>query len=147
MIKTIKLGEVQTKVIEGVKSTDELKVLLRYGWGAEITGKLAFNPSEDLNIGDEVKVIIEKVYEEKEIEKEKEPVAEELSEQLKAEGEEGTATVEETSAPIKMEGEEDVAAGMVPEPLEVEGKGGAVTEEASEPTKTEGGQEDTVDKI
>ena len=141
MIKTIKLGEVQTKVIDTVKSTDELKVLLRYGSGVEITGKLAFNPNEDLKIGDEVKVIIEKVY------KEKEPPAKELSEQLKAEVGEGTVTVEETSAPIKMECEDDVAIGKLPEPLEVEGKERAVTEEASDPIQIEGGQEGAVDKI
>ena len=141
MIKTIKLGEVQTKVIDTVKSTDELKVLLRYGSGVEITGKLAFNPNEDLKIGDEVKVIIEKVY------KEKEPPAKELSEQLKSEVGEGTVAVKETSAPIKMECEDDVAIGKLPEPLEVEGKERAVTEEASDPIQIEGGQEGAVDKI
>jgi hypothetical protein len=147
MIKTLKLGEIQTKVIDGVKSTDELKVLLRYGYGAEITGKLSFNPSEDLKIGDEVKLIIEKVYEEKEMEAEKEAAARELSESLKAEGEEGTATAEGTSEPIKMGGEEGIAASTVPEKLKVEGEGGSVTEEASEPLKAEGEEEGTDDKI
>ena len=91
MIKSVKLGEIQTKIIDEVKKTDELKVLLRIGWGVgETIGKLAFNPSEDLKIGDEIKVIIEKVYEE--IEKEEENTTEEVSEPLKAEGEEeGTA--------------------------------------------------------
>jgi hypothetical protein len=127
MIKTLKLGEIQTKVIDGVKSTDELKVLLRYGCGAEITGKLSFNPSEDLRIGDEVKVIIEKVYEEREMEEEKEAATRELSEPLKAEGEEG------------------VANSTVPEQLKVEGERGSVTEEASEPLKAEGEEEGTAD--
>ena len=72
MIKTEKLGEVKTKIIDEVKKTDELKVLLRFGWGAELTGRLSLNPSEDLKIGDEIKVIVERVYEEPEPEEEKE---------------------------------------------------------------------------
>jgi hypothetical protein len=130
MIKTDKLGEVQTKIIDEVKKTDELKVLLRYGWGAEeITGKLVFNPSEDLKAGDEVKVIIERVYEEPEPEEEKEKVAGQAAETPEAEGgEEANVTTEES------------------EPLKVDEEKEATTEE-SEPPKAEGGGEGTVEKI
>ncbi len=105
MIKTVKLGEIQTKIIDEVKKTDELKVLLRIGWGAETTGKLTFNPAEDLKTSDEIKVTIDKVYEEIEIEEEKEATAEEVSEPPKAEGEEATA--KEVSEPLKAEGGEE----------------------------------------
>lgn len=56
-----KLGEVQMEMTSDVKMSEELKVLLRWGWGAETTGKLAFKPSEDLKVGDGIKVTIEKV--------------------------------------------------------------------------------------
>ena len=107
MIKTIKIGEVQTKIIDEVKKTDELKVLLRIGWGAETTSTLKFNPPEDLKIGDKIKVIIEKLYEE--IEKEEEVTTEEASEIPKTEGEE-EATAEEASETPKAEGEEETTA-------------------------------------
>lgn len=56
-----KLGEVQLETTADVKKTEDLKVLLRIGWGAETTGKISFKPSEDLNKGDKVKVTIEKL--------------------------------------------------------------------------------------
>ncbi len=61
MESMVKMGEVQVNITSDVKTTEELKVLLRWGWGAEITGKMAFNPSQDLKTGDIVKVIVEKV--------------------------------------------------------------------------------------
>ncbi len=61
MESMVKLGEVQVNITNDVKTTEDLKVLLRWGWGAEITGKLAFKPSEELKAGDRVKVLIEKV--------------------------------------------------------------------------------------
>ncbi|MFA5628789.1 MAG: hypothetical protein WC958_00785 [Dehalococcoidales bacterium] len=56
-----KIGEVQLEVTGEVKTSEELKVMLLWGWGAETTGKLSFNPSEDLKVGDGLKVTIEKV--------------------------------------------------------------------------------------
>ena len=61
MESTIKIGEIETTMIDGVGSTEELKVLLRWGWGAEVTGKFAFKPSEELKVGDGLRVVIEKV--------------------------------------------------------------------------------------
>jgi hypothetical protein len=86
MIKTEKLGEIQTKMIDEVKKTDELKVALLFGWGAEITGKLAFNPSEDLKVGDGIKVIVERVYEEPEPEPAEEAAIGEAAESPAVEG-------------------------------------------------------------
>lgn len=56
-----KLGEVQAEMTADVMKTEDLKVLLRIGWGAETTGKISFKPSEDLKKGDKVKVTIEKI--------------------------------------------------------------------------------------
>jgi len=61
MESIVKLGEVQFEMTGDVKTTEELKVLLRWGWGAEITNKMAFNPAEELKTGDGIKVTIEKV--------------------------------------------------------------------------------------
>jgi hypothetical protein len=61
MESNVKLGEVQFKMTGDVKTTEDLKVLLRWGWGAETTNKMAFKPSEELKIGDGIKVTIEKV--------------------------------------------------------------------------------------
>jgi hypothetical protein len=147
MIKTVKLGEIKTKIIDEVKKTDELKVLLRMGWGLEITGRLAFSPSEDLKIGDEIKVIIEKVYKEPEPEAEEEAVAgEEVTEALEAEGE-GEVPTEEITEDLKAEGEKKVTAEEVTEPLKAEGEEEATADEIAEPLKTEGGEEETAEKI
>lgn len=56
-----KIGEVQCEMTSDVQKTEDLKVLLRIGWGAETTGKIEFKPSEDLKKGDKVKVTIEKL--------------------------------------------------------------------------------------
>jgi len=61
MESIVKLGEVQFEMTGDVKTTEDLKVLLRWGWGAETTNKMAIKPSEDLKIGDGIKVTIEKV--------------------------------------------------------------------------------------
>ncbi|MDD4924331.1 MAG: hypothetical protein PHF74_05805 [Dehalococcoidales bacterium] len=61
MESIVKLGEVQLEITGDVKTTEDLKVLLRWGWGAETTNKMAIKPSEDLKIGDGIKVTIEKV--------------------------------------------------------------------------------------
>ncbi len=61
MESIVKLGEVQFEMTGDVKTTDDLKVLLRWGWGAETTNKMAFKPSEELKVGDGLKVTIEKV--------------------------------------------------------------------------------------
>jgi hypothetical protein len=61
MESTIKLGEVEMTMTSGVTTAEELKVLLRWGWGAETTGKLAFNPSAELKVGDGIRVLVEKV--------------------------------------------------------------------------------------
>jgi len=58
---TTKLGEVQCEMTADVEKNEELKVLLRIGWGAETTGKISFHPAESLKKGDKVKVTIEKV--------------------------------------------------------------------------------------
>lgn len=147
MIKTVKLGEVQTKIIDEVKKTDELKVLLRFGWGGELTGKIAFNPSEDLKVGDEVKVVIERVYEEPEPEEEKEKVAGEVTEAPEAEGEE-EAAAEEVSEPLKEEGVEEAPTDELAKPLKVEDKREAPASEVPEAaSEVDSGGEDTSEKI
>jgi len=112
MKTTVKLGEIQTKIIDDVKKTDELKVLLRIGWGAETTSNLSFKPTEDLKIGDEIKVTIEKVYEDTETEGEEEATAAEVSESLKAEDEEAV-TAAEVSEPLKTDDEEEGTAEKI----------------------------------
>ncbi|MFC1875359.1 hypothetical protein ACFLY3_04355 [Chloroflexota bacterium] len=129
MVKTVKIGEIQTEMIGDINTTDVMNVFLRIGWGAETTSRIAFKPAEDLKTGDEIKVIIEKVYEEPEPEAKEEVPATETSEPSKAEGgEEAAAT--ETSEPSKAEDGEEAAAT-----------------ETSEPSKAEGGEEDTTGKI
>ena len=61
MESNVKLGEVQLEMTGDVKTTEDLKVLLRWGWGAETTNKMSFKPSEELKVGDGIKVTIEKV--------------------------------------------------------------------------------------
>jgi hypothetical protein len=55
------LSEVKLEMTADVKKTEDLEVQLRMGWGYVTTGKIAFNPSEDLKKGDKVKITIEKV--------------------------------------------------------------------------------------
>jgi len=133
VIETIKVGEVETKVVEEVKTTDDLKVLIRIGWGAETSSTLAFKPAEALKVGDGLRVTIEKLYEVTEPEPEPEEVtaeaaAGEAAESTGAEGE-GEAGAEGVSEPVKMEGEEGVAAGEAPEPPQSEDEAADTTEE------------------
>ena len=112
MVKTVKIGEIQTEMIGDINTTDVMNVFLRVGWGAETTSRIAFKPAEDLKTGDEIKVIIEKVYKEPEPEAKEEVPAGEVSEPLEGEGgEEAAAT--ETSEPSKAEGGEEDTAGKI----------------------------------
>jgi hypothetical protein len=61
MESIVKLGEVKLDITSDVKTTEDLKVLLRWGWGAETTNKMAINPLEELKVGDGIRVIVEKV--------------------------------------------------------------------------------------
>ncbi len=56
-----RIGETKVKVIDGVKSTEDLNVLLRIGWGAETTNRMSFKPADDLGVGDELSVTLEKL--------------------------------------------------------------------------------------
>ncbi len=87
----IKIGEAQgKKFVRDINKTDELRVLLRVIWKNK-TNEVAFNPAEDLKMGDEVKVTVVKISEAPRAGGE-EATAEEVSEPLKAEGgEEGPA--------------------------------------------------------
>ena len=56
-----KIGEMQgKKLLRDVSKTDELKVLMRVIWNNK-TNEVAFNPIEDIKMGDEIKVTIVKV--------------------------------------------------------------------------------------
>lgn len=57
---TVKLGEVQAEMTSDIKKTEDVRVLLRVNW-AEKSKEVAFKPSVDLNRGDKIKVIVEKV--------------------------------------------------------------------------------------
>ena len=110
MIKIVKIGEIQTEMTGDISTTDVMNVLLRVGWGAETTSRIAFKPAEDLNTGDGIRVIIEKVYEEPEPEEEKEAATGELAETTAAEGGEDISVGEAAEAPSEAEGEkEDIA--------------------------------------
>jgi len=58
-----KIAETKMKIIEGVKSTEDLNVLLRVGWGAETTNRMSFKPADDLKVGDELSITLEKLVE------------------------------------------------------------------------------------
>jgi hypothetical protein len=66
MITTKKIGELETRIIENVKTTEDLSVLLRIGWGAETTSRMSFKPASELKTGDTLSVTIEKLIEIKE---------------------------------------------------------------------------------
>lgn len=83
MEKTVKIGEIETEMTGDISTSDILNVFLRIGWGAETTTKMEFNPAEDLNTGDGIRVIIEKVYQEPE--PEPEVAAAEVTGEAKAE--------------------------------------------------------------
>ena len=58
---TVKLGEAMSGVTTSeVKKTDDLRVLLRVGW-TDRSKEIAFKPSEDLKMGDKIKITVEKV--------------------------------------------------------------------------------------
>jgi hypothetical protein len=71
-----KIGEVQgKKLLRDVSKMDELKVLLRVIWNNK-TNEVAFNPIEDMKMGDEIKVTIVKVSEAPKTDDEKNVTAE-----------------------------------------------------------------------
>lgn len=107
MVKTVKIGEIQTEMIGDINTTDVMNVFLRVGWGAETTSRIAFKPAEDLNTGDGIRVTIEKVYEEPEPEEEKETATGEAVDAPEAEGggEVPVDEVAETPAPEAEGGE------------------------------------------
>jgi len=132
MIKTVKIGEVQTEMIGDISTADTMNVYLRIGWGAETTSRMAFKPAEDLNTGDGIMVTIEKVYEEPE--PEPEPAEE-------------AAAGEVTEAP-EAEGGEEAPAGETAEALTAEEKKEAPVDEVLETTsEAESGEEGTAEKI
>ena len=56
-----KIGEVRgKKILKDISKTDELRVLLRVVWNNK-TNEAAFNPAEDMKMGDEIKIAIFKV--------------------------------------------------------------------------------------
>jgi hypothetical protein len=57
---TVKLGEVMSGMTSEVKKTDDLRVLLMVGW-TDRSKEIAFKPSEDLKMGDKIKITVEKV--------------------------------------------------------------------------------------
>ena len=131
MVKTVKIGEIQTEMIGDINTTDVMNIFLRIGWGVETTSRIAFKPAENLNTGDGIRVTIEKVYEEPEPEPEP---AEEAT----------TGEVTETS---EVEGGEGAPAGETADSLEAEGSGEGTAGEAAEATsEAEGGEESTAKK-
>jgi len=58
----IKIGEAQVRMSADISNEDEPRVLLRANWkNTNKTNEVAFKPAEDLKIGDEIKVTIEKI--------------------------------------------------------------------------------------
>jgi hypothetical protein len=57
---TVRLGEVMSWMTSEVKKTDDLRVLLMVGWTGS-SKEIAFKRSEDLKVGDKIKITIEKV--------------------------------------------------------------------------------------
>ena len=133
-------------MIGDINTTDVMNVFLRIGWGAETTSRIAFKPTEDLKTGDEIKVIIEKVYEEPEPEAKEEVPAGEVSTPLGTESKE-EAAVSEVDVPLETEGKEEVSA-EISEPSKAEDKKKATVDEVPETTsEAEGGGEGTAEKI
>jgi len=57
----VKIGEVQSEMTADVKKTETLKVRpLQVGY-SDKTKEITFNPSEDLKMGDKVKITVEKI--------------------------------------------------------------------------------------
>ncbi|HAS28531.1 MAG TPA: hypothetical protein DCR59_05190, partial [Dehalococcoidia bacterium] len=110
-----------------VKTTEDIKVLLRWGWGAETTNKMSFKPSEELKVGDGIKVTIEKVV------VVPDPVEEKV-EETPVEAEEGQEPVDDKVEAIEkteLEAEGDTAEEGEKVVVETE-----KTDEASDETKT-----------
>ena len=127
MESNVKLGEVQLEMTGDVKTTEDLKVLLRWGWGAETTNKMSFKPSEELKVGDGIKVTIEKVV------VVPDPVEEKV-EETPVEAEEGQEPVDDKVEAIEkteLEAEGDTAEEGEKVVVETE-----KTDEASDETKT-----------
>jgi uncharacterized Zn finger protein len=57
---TVKLGEVMSEMTSEVKKTDDLRVLMMVGWTGR-SKEIAFKPSEDLRVGDKIKITVEKL--------------------------------------------------------------------------------------
>lgn len=57
---SVKIGEVQSKVSDDVKKTDEVNVDFKVSYSSKLE-TVKFKPSEDLKKGDTVKITIEKV--------------------------------------------------------------------------------------
>ncbi|HAS04528.1 MAG TPA: hypothetical protein DCR71_02030 [Dehalococcoidia bacterium] len=127
MESNVKLGEVQLEMTGDVKTTEDIKVLLRWGWGAETTNKMSFKPSEELKVGDGIKVTIEKVV------VVPDPVEEKV-EETPVEAEEGQEPVDDKVEAIEkteLEAEGDTAEEGEKVVVETE-----KTDEASDETKT-----------
>ena len=149
MIRTVKIGEVQTEMIGDISTADVMNIFLRVGWGAETTSRIAFKPAEDLNAGDGIMVTIEKVYEEPEPEPVEEAAAGEVAEAPEAEvGEEALAdeTAEALTAREKKEASVDEAAETSTSEAEG-GEKGTASEAAEENPAVEDGEEGTAEKI
>ena len=58
----IKIGEAQGRMLSNVNRADGSRVLLRVVYKNK-TEEVAFKPAEDLKIGDEIKVTVEKISE------------------------------------------------------------------------------------
>ena len=72
----IKIGEVQgKKTLRNISKTEELRVLLRVIWKNK-TNEVAFNPAEDIKMGDEIKVTVVKISEAPKTDDEKNVTAE-----------------------------------------------------------------------
>jgi hypothetical protein len=96
-----KIDEVKMKVIDGVKSTEDLNVLLRVGWGAETTNRMSFKPVDDLMVGDELCVTLEKL--EKVVEEPKPEAIDKAAEAAEVTGTQETA--EEAAPAVESEAE------------------------------------------
>ena len=56
----VKLGEVQTQMASNIKSSEEVRVLLRVNWTNK-SREVAFKPAEDLAMNDKIKITVEKI--------------------------------------------------------------------------------------
>jgi hypothetical protein len=56
----VKLGEVQVTMTWNVKKTEDLWAVLRVNY-TDKSKEVAFKPSEDLQVNDQIRIIIEKI--------------------------------------------------------------------------------------